>query len=471
MKNIKYILVFLSILSLELVSFLYPATTDSANLTLVKDTLQSSRLSFYGRVKSPTAVGTSIVYIYTVASDPKNSISTNNLAPGDAIVIGTGAYTVAAIIDADQFSITTSLAAGDADDTDPIYVRQKPQHVVTFTTASAVPNGFFQILVKGTGNDNIPDSDGFDFGSGTVDVTASPAAGYAFSNNAATVSGGTGCTAGYHCFEYHYSGNGASGTPMSFTIGNTNGTNTPLAPAPKSGHVVATADTYTVIVKNFVNLADPTGTPLDQTSASIAVIESVRVTATVDPSITFTIAGVASAQTVCGTGSTTDIDTTTGVNAPLAVPFGSLTLNTFKTAAHLFTVSTNATNGYAVTAVEDDQLGVGGGTTPFIIDTDCDTGTCTHTAEQDWGTATGNPGFGYSLGAGTGSTMEFSNANTFKTRQFAAVADAESPQRIMYSTGVSNSHTGYICYRISVDATQAAGDYENLVTYTATATF
>ena len=67
--------------------------------------------------------------------------------------------------------------------------------------------------------------------------------------------------------------------------------------------------------------------------------------------------------------------------------------------------------------------------------------------------------------------MEFSNGNVFASRQFPALAETEDPQRIMYSTGVSDSHTGYVCYRLAVDATQAAGDYENLITYTATATF
>jgi hypothetical protein len=67
--------------------------------------------------------------------------------------------------------------------------------------------------------------------------------------------------------------------------------------------------------------------------------------------------------------------------------------------------------------------------------------------------------------------MEFSNANTFKSRQFPATVEAEAPARIMYSAGVSDSHTGYVCYRLAINATQAAGDYENLITYTATATF
>ena len=478
MKHAKFLLVLLSLLALEAASLLSPFTTRSANLTSAKDTLQTSRISWVGRVKAPTVAGSAHVWIYTAASGIYNSISTANLAPGDSVEIGgTNSYTIATIVDADEFTLTTNLAVNDADDTDTIFFRSKPQHVVTFTTASAITDGFFQVLIPAdatNSNDGNPDDGGFDFGSGSVTVTPTNATGYNFSNNAATPAGGTGCTApvNYHCFEFHYAGTGGNGTAIELIIGNTNGATTPIAPGPEDSTSVGEADAYTVQIKNFTNGSDPeTATATDQTNISIGLIEAVRVTATVDPTITFTITGVATAQTVCGTGSTTDVNTTTALNAPVAVPFGVMALNTFKTAAHLLTVSTNAQDGYAVTAIEDDQLGLGGGTTPFIPDTTCETGTCTHLAEETWVTATGNPGFGYSLGAGTGSTMEFSNGNVFASRQFPALAETEDPQRIMYSTGVSDSHTGYVCYRLAVDATQAAGDYENLITYTATATF
>jgi len=477
MKNLKYLLTVLSLVALEFVRLLSPTSTQAANLVSAKDTLQSSRISWNGRVKAPTIAGSAHVWIYTAAAGIANSITTANLAPGDSVEIGgTNSYVIESIVDADEFTLTTNLAAGDADDTDTIFFRAKPQHIVTFTTASAIADGFFQVLLPAdatTPNDGDPDDGGFDFGGGTVTVTPTNASGYNFLSNAATASGTGQCDApaNYHCFEFHYSGVGGNGTAIELKIGATDGSSTPIAPSP-ANTTTGAAESYKVVIKNFPNAADPSAdTATDQSTVAIGLIETVRVSATVDPAITFTIAGVAAAQTVCGTGSATDIDTTAGVNAPVAVPFGIMALNTFKTAAHLLTVSTNAASGYAVTAVEDDQLGLGGAATPFIIDTECDSGPCSHTAEQDWTTAANNPGFGYSLGAGTGSTMEFSNANTFKSKQFAATADAEAPQRIMYSGGVSNAHTGYVCYRLSIDATQTAGDYENFITYTATATF
>ncbi len=471
----------IAFLTLISISFLFPSLSQSANLSTAKNTIQSSRLSFAGRVKSPTVAGSSHVWIYTAGAAGFYSVSTAGLKVGDSLTIGTGTYTIASIIDEDEFTTTAVLSAGDADDTDVIYFKSKPRHVITFSTATAIANGFFRVLLPAATsgfNDTVPDSTGFDFNT-AVDVTATDATGYTFSGNAATVSGTGACTApaNYHCFEYHYSGSGGVGTAITLYIGNTNGANTPVAPAPSSSHTEATADTYTVVVQNFTNAADPaTATAIDASSLKVGVIESVRVTATVDPSITFSIAGVASGANPCGTGTEnqTDVDTTTGTNAPLAVPFGVLSLNTFKDAAHLLTISTNAANGYAVTAQENDQMGKDGGTTPFIPDADGDAAGANETTSDTWNTAAGNPGFGYTLKSISGATVPFTSTGTdFNVRMFPSIADPDSPlvQNIMTSTGVANAHTANVCYRISVDATQEAGDYENQITYTATATF
>ena len=459
-------------------SALFPFSTDSANLTVVQDTLQSSRMSINARVDAVgTFEGSSNVLLKTTGSAPSYTTSTANLHIGDSLTIGTGSYTVVGITDDDEFSVSPVLASGDADDDDPIYLKSRPQHVVTFDTASAVSDGYFRILLPADTagfNDGNPDDDGFDFGGGTVDVVGTDTTGYDFVTGVATVAGGTGCTspANYHCFEVHYSGSGGVGTSITITIGNTNGTNTPIAPAPNSSHTEATADTYSYQVTNYDNVDNA----VDSTYGKTAVIESVRVTATVDPTISFSISGIASAANPCGTGATnqTDVDTTTGTNAPLAVPFGTMSLNTFKDAAHQLVVSTNAASGYVVTAQENDQLGKDGGTTPFIPDTDGDNGLADENTTDTWDTPTGNPGFGYTLKSIAGATVPFTTTGaSFNVRRFASVADPDSPlvETIMSNTTVVDSDTANVCYRLTIDATQAAGDYENQITYTATASF
>lgn len=454
-----------------------PSRLESANLTSVKDTLQSSRLSFNGRVDSSgTTAGSSRVKLQTSASAPAYSVTTAPLKAQDSLTIGTGTYTVVDIYDTDEFDVTPVLASGDADNNDVIYLKSKPRHTVTFTTVSAVANGFFQVLIPAdatTPNDGAPDDQGYDFNT-TVDVTAPSDVGstYDFVTGVATVSGGTGCTApaNYHCFEFHYSGTGVIGTTHVLYIGNTNGSNTPIAPAP-ADTTEGTAETYTVIVKNFGAEANPnSATPVDVTTAKVAHIEAVRVTATVDPTISLSVAGVSSGATRCGVS--TDVTTT-----PLAVPFGTMTLNTFKTLAHDVTVSTNASGGYVVTASENDQLGKDGATSPFIVDNPGNNTLASESVSDEWTTATVN-GFGFSLQNVDAASIAFqyttSSGNctgTFCSRQFADIAGSETAQTIFSSSTVANSENAYVCYRLSVGATQAAGDYENQITYIATGTF
>lgn len=458
-------------------TFARPHILDSANLTNTKDTLQSSRLSYAAEVGTGTTVGTSTVYVRTSGnSAPRNSVTTANLHSGDSLTIGSNTYTITGIIDATTFNVTPVLLAGDADVGDVIYLKNSPRHVVSFTTATAVADGYFRILIPADAtnpNDGNPDDGGFDFGGGTVDVVApdvgSGATRYDFVTGVATASGGTGCTtpANYHCFEVHYSGNGSIGANIVINIGNTNGTNSIMAPAEATGHTDGTADTYIFQARQY----NATNTLVDQTNASIAVIESVRVTVTVDPTITFTIAGINTGTSACGANP--DVDTTAGTNAPLAVPFGSVSLNTFRDAAHNLTVSTNAQYGYAVTAIEDDELGKDGGTSPFIPDTDCDGEDCSTSASTEWNTGTDN-GFGYSLQNIDAAAITFEyddSARTFNARPFPNAADTDSPVTLFSSSTVANAENAYVCYRVSVGATQQAGDYENLINYNATATF
>ena len=476
----KRIIIIGTVFSLAFASLLSPPHLGSANLTTVKNTLQTSRLSWGARIEADgTAEGASNVQIQAAPAAPLNSTSTANLHAGDSILINANSYTVVDIVDADEFTVTPVIAAGDADDGDPIYLEMKPRHVVTFDTASAVANGFFQVLIPAdatTPADGNLDDGGFDFDSGSIDVVAADVGNYDFVTGVATYSGNTNCTApaNYHCLEVHYSGVGGIGTSITINIGNTNGTNSLIAPGEASGHTEATADTYSFIVKNFAAAANPgSATAIDQTQGKIALIEAVRVTATVDPTIAFSIAGVGTSTSTCGANP--DISTVTGVNAPLAVPFGSMILNTFKDLSHNLTVSTNASGGYVVTGSEDDELGLGGGTTSIIADTPCDAGPCTDASSQEWVTATNN-GFGYSLDNVDAAAITFEWDDTtpttgFSSRQFANIAAADSPATLFSSSTVANAENAYVCYRLSIGATQQAGDYENQVTYTATGTF
>ncbi len=462
MRNNRRLLGLTVAFLLTLSSLIYPSASFSANLTNTKDVLQSSRMSFAGRVIAPTAVGSSNVWIYTSAAGNFTSVSTAGLKPGDTLTIGANTYTIVSIVSTSQFTVTPALQAGDADDQEAIYYLAKPKHQISFTTASAVENGFFQVLVAAGNNDSIPDITGFDFAGG-VTATASSITNYTFVAGVATAAGDTGCAAGYHCFEFHYSGAGDIGKDILLTIGLQDGTNTMIAPAPSSSRVANTADSYTYIIKNFVSGADPaTATPVDSSTGKIAVIEPVRVTATVDPSITFKIEGIAASETTCGL--TTSVTTTA-----TAVPFGVMALDTFKVAAQKITVSTNAVSGYAVTAIENNRMSNLAASPSYIPDTTCDNGSCDHDTSDTWATAADNAGLGYTVAAvAAGPTVA---PIDLKFQHFPSVADNEPPFQIMSHTTIASSHAMHVCYQLSVDATQPAGNYENQITYTATASF
>jgi len=452
-----------SIFLLIIISFSLPKELDSANLTSVKDTLETSRLSFHAANASGLTSGSSIIQIQTSGYP---STSTANLFPGDTITYLTSSntYTVDQIIDDDEFSITGTLASADADAGDEFVVIRTATHTVEFTTASAVPDGAIRIRIKAGSsnyNDGNPDQDGFDFNSMTnSDVTCpTDTAGFDFVTGTATVSGGTNCPSGYHCFECRYSGTGASGTSLTITIG---GTNELVNPSPASGHTAGTADTYSFIVENL----DASDNIIDSTTGKVAVIESVRVTATVEPRIEFSISGVGSGSTVCGNS----LDVTTTATA---VPFGSVSISSFTDAAQQLTVSTNATGGYVVTALENDQLSIEGEHSVEIPDTSGDNSLATHTTSDEWAN-TSTKGFGYSLENIDASSVAFyynESSRTFSAKQFADAANSESPQTLFSSTTVADSQDVYVCYRLIVSATQQAGNYENQITYRATATF
>ena len=141
-------------------------------------------------------------------------------------------------------------------------------------------------------------------------------------------------------------------------------------------------------------------------------------------------------------------------------------------------------NGYAVTAIASDQLGLDGATCTgdstagnCIPDSVGNNTAMSHTASDEW-TTTSIKGFGYSLENADANTIPFeyntSSGNctgTYCSRQFADAEDSQVAQQIFSSSTVADTENVDVCYRAIISNTQSAGSYENYVTYTATATF
>ena len=459
----------------------FPSMDQAANLTNTSVTLSNPRLSFVGELDANNTAGSSVVTIDTGTTQPSDN--TNQLQDGDSVAIGEsgslGTYTVDSTTPPGQFTITAGLASGDADSGDAVIATQSATHTVRFTTVSAINDGTFRILVPSVANDTdaadgIPDGDAYDFTTSAPTVICpTDLTGYTFGAATANASSITIDGQDYHAFECPYTGSGAVGTQFDGTNEDAITIDSLINPAPESGHTAGTADTDELIIQHL----DSSNTVVDQTSTAVGVIEAVKVTATVAPQITFTISGVSSSTTKCGV--TTDVTTTA-----TAVPFGDVLISSFRNAAQNLLVSTNAINGYTVTAVANDQMGLNGDTcTGDSTTNDCiqdapgDNTAMSHTAVDEWNN-TATKGFAFSLQNNDANSVPFeystSTGNctgTFCARQFADAEDSQDPQQLFSSTTVADNEDVDVCYRNIVRSTTAAGDYSNFITFNATATF
>lgn len=151
----------------------------------------------------------------------------------------------------------------------------------------------------------------------------------------------------------------------------------------------------------------------------------------------------------------------------LSIDFGSLTPNTFSTQTNQLTISAPGSSGYSIRTHEDHRLQNAGGS--FIADTSCDSA-CTHTSAATW-TNTANVGFGFNIQGDDAPSIadvaaDFSTANHY--RQFADVSLGDSPALIMSSTTAARSRSATVTYKVNISGSQASGDYENIIIYTAT---
>ncbi len=478
----KYLFLFTFLLFAFLVAKKY--VVFSGEFTSTSATLSNARLSFKGALQGAQTTGSSLVTI-DVTNYPSESVL--QLQNRDTVLINDTEYTVATTIDDasdDTFNLTAGLDASDVADDLGVYASQSASLTVRLTTISALSGGSFRILVPaiaadGTDNDGYPDAGGFDFGK-TGDTQASIACPVTASYGTFTATSTDAETAAvtidgvdYHSFVCAYDGAGAVGTAFDGTTEEAFIISDLINPAPKTGasnHTLGQADTYSVIIQQ----RDSGDTVIDQTVTKVGVVDAVKVSASIAPQITFTVAGVAASTSVCGI--TTDATTTA-----LTVPFGALTIGSFVEAAQRLTVTTNAIGGYSVTAAENDQMGreanacATDGSASITCLVDASVAGASHTASADWTDASGDPGFGYSLVSVSGSpTLAFTyneSSRTFSAKQFADLAASEAVQTIFSRTTVTASDVVDVCYRIAPAATNAAGNYENYVVYTASATF
>ncbi len=475
-------------IDLSSLSLFQPSQIDSAGLSSASATLSNPRLSFYAQVNTTVNIGGSVITVK--ASGNNGDLDTRNLFPNDYIVVGSGInYNQVASVAADLVTFTlknplVTQAAADA----VMTASQAGTLTVRFYTSSAIPaNGSIKISVPAPssgGNDGVPDTtasistNGFDTNGMTNANTTCPG-GF----TAGTFTTGTGGAA--HSFTCNLGATALpAGANITFVIGNA--AKPLINPAPLyTGHTRGLADIYTIQAVTY-DAANGTGNKVEDVDMRVAPVEGVLVTATVDETLSFTVAGLGSG-TRCGMASNL---TTTATAVPWGIINSNYTAGT-NNAAQQLTVTTNAPSGYNVYAEENDQMGKDGnvctGATPSAGEYTFSAGTCirdyansaTHTTSTDWGTTPGsNYGFGYSLANATGTDARFlynESSRTFSAKQFADQESSEDKYAanadLMYNTGPVSGSSVYVCYRIHVPGTQPAGYYFNNLKYTAVAKF
>ncbi len=434
-------------------------SVESADLTAPKVELSTPRLSFHGKLDTNNTVGSSVV---SLANTGAPSTGTYNLFVGESVKINANSYEVIDADDGQTFQIDSGLASGDVGSGEDVYVARKSEMTISFGTVSDLPGGKFVVKVPAnatTPADGNPDSDGWDV--------------QGISSNCASTNASAVLTTanGYHEFECVY----PSSTPLSEILTITNIINP--SPSLSPTHTVGLSDQHRIIIQHL----DSSGTVIDQSTAAVALIEAVRITASVAPSIELQLLGVNSGASAC------DIGTLSVTTTPTEVPLGELLITNFTTAAQQLKVSTNAQNGYVVTAIAEDQLrrqyvtactGDGDSVTGCIPDSAGDTSAMDYNTSDTW-INEATKGFAYTLNyvsatSGTPPTMTFEHddGGSNQYRQFADEENNESPVTLFSSNSVADSHLVNVCYKAVIGATQEAGeDYATNVTYRATATF
>jgi hypothetical protein len=487
--------------------------------------LSNSRFSYRGGIGTGTSATINVTIDTTSDSNMNGDINTYHLFPNDRVCFTPSVtvgcrdnkyYTIANIIDADEFSVTETLGT-TLTSSDLVIASQSGQVKFYLTTTSEIPAGGNIIItipaVKTAGktNDTFPDTqssitnNGFDLnGIAASDLDVTGCTDTDWNHAGATITPGNGSTNSTIIIPR----TGSACTALSNVAVIIDSNPGLLNPSPAVGdvHSLGVSDIYKFNVKS----RNSDGDTLDESNIKAGPTEGVLVTANVDETLSFTVAGVtADSGSYCGITRTVSSPDTSAT----AITWGTTLSPSYNDALNntqqKVSVTTNAVSGFKVYIEENDQMGRNGnvctGTSPSageatfgsgtcIKDTVCGTNACSHIVAHEWGSDPSSyPGFGYSLQNDSGDTsaMFVYNSNTgtgvacdattgigakaFCAKQMADVEGAEDPfatgAEIMTASSPVDDAGVFVCYRIDITGLQPSGYYYNKVAYTAVPKF
>lgn len=211
-----------------------------------------------------------------------------------------------------------------------------------------------------------------------------------------------------------------------------------------NGNTAGTA--YFVQANTYTNTDCSTGST-DSATVGIIYTAGQAVSATVNPTLTFTVGAVNTGTSV--NGATTNVTTTSGT-----IPFSTTaTTGTNAIAAQSLTVSTNSGNGYTAYVSYSGALSNGShNITDF---------SGTHGSPTSFSSA-GTENFGYTTNSADSSLTQFSS------NKWAGLSTSNSTSSVARSTSAITSDSTNVAFQLGISATTPTGSYSSTVIYTAT---
>lgn len=343
--------------------FLLPSKAQAASLSSASATLSTSRPSPSSPLSANVTSAEGQISVFNNNSRYLASDSGKIIRTGTGLVIGNNIPVASQSASYTSIFLSGTVGTNAGAGADVLFVPITAMHTIRFTPATTIPVGGQIIIGYAGGADNSasPSASTFAFNnlsSGNVSVNFSAgASGCTFTVSAPTVT----CDV--------TSSSIAAGTLVTILIGcsvQSGGNCTTQVPTlinpTKSSQTAGTADIWKLNIRTTDGVTD-----LDTATLAVGVIESVTVRANIDPSLTFTISGINDGSAV-NTGNTSgclQVETTnTGINSTATdVNLGTLanspSANNQKVgniSAQLLSVTTNAANGFVITATSSGHL-------------------------------------------------------------------------------------------------------------------
>lgn len=209
-----------------------------------------------------------------------------------------------------------------------------------------------------------------------------------------------------------------------------------------------------------ISTKDSGDAEIEGVDVKVYIIEDVSVTAHVDATLTFTIAGLAADVSVNGVSTTEE-------SLATSTPFGTLTDTASSTVGQQLSVTTNATDGFTVTVFQDHNLESAGS-----ADIDAFKNGVVPGTPEVWSGPTAvidQPDTYGHLGL-TSADATLAAGDTFGDAKYTGF-DGSTPVPVMYHNGPVNG-TGegvtQVAYTAQISSMQEAGDYTSTLTYVCT---